>query len=256
MERKHLINIHTSDNDSAVISKISGTSLHLGEIAVQHTSENPGLWIKVGNSESSNNYEKIIGKSEVANLISSATSSSGNIGDISQYWKNIEDSAITINNVVDMLNYNMQCVINNFYKKPVTIWETDGTWGFLGVNDGTMDLNSWQLGNLDFSPYKFVIAYIKQADRDFSTVQANYVTPAMMICIPLDEASKSSEYNAYIAGGNTTNPNDRNVQFCVIVAIDETKTKFKVVSEHSIYGTALGGRNDNGRYCYKLEGYY
>ena len=178
------------------------------------------------------------------------------IGDISKYWQNIEDSAITFDNIIDMLNFNMKCVIDFFQRKPVVLWQTDGTSGLLGVNDGTMKLDTWQLENLDFSPYRFVIAYIKQADRDFSTTQANYVTPSMMICIPLDDASKSSEYDAYIAGGNTTNPNDRNVHFCVIVAIDGTKTKFKVVSEHSIYGTALGGRNDNGRFCYKLEGYY
>ena len=65
-----------------------------------------------------------------------------------------------------------------------------------------------------------------------------------MVFIPLEEASKSKGYDAY-----------RNVLFCVLAAIDGTKTKFKVVSEHSIYGTALGGRNDNGRYCYKIEGY-
>ena len=77
-----------------------------------------------------------------------------------------------------------------------------------------------------------------------------------MVFIPLDDASKSIYYNAYIGGTNTTNPNDRNVNFCVLAAIDGTKTKFKVVSEHSIYGTALGGRNDNGRYCYKIEGHF
>lgn len=119
-----------------------------------------------------------------------------------------------------------------------------------------MSLTTWQLENLDFSPYKYVIAYFKQADRDFSTTQSNYVTPSLMVFIPLDEASKSTQYNAYIGGANTTNPNDRNVHFCVLAAIDGTKTKFKVVSEHSVYGTVLGGRNDNGRYCYKIVGHY
>lgn len=183
-----------------------------------------------------------------------------NVGDISDYWKNIEDSAITFDNVISMLNYNMQMikayVDTNFSKKPVTIWETDGTTGLLGVNDGTVNLNSWQLENLDFSPYKFVLAYFKQADRGFSTTEANYVTPSVVVTIPLDAASLSTGYTAYIGGTNATNPNDRNVHFCVIAAIDGTKSKFKVVSEHSIYGTALGGRNDNGRYCYKLVGYY
>lgn len=154
------------------------------------------------------------------------------------------------------MNYTAAWVIENFQKKPVVLYETDGKTGLLGINDNTMSLTTWQLENLDFSPYKYVIAYFKQADRDFSTLQSNYVTPSTMVFIPLDDASKSSGYNAYIGGTNTTNPNDRNVHFCVLAAIDETKTKFKVVSEHSIYGTTLGGRNDNGRYCYKIEGHY
>lgn len=204
------------------------------------------------------NYETLFIKNDNDEIV--PLSFHSNIGNIEDYWKNIEDSAVTISDVISMLNYNMATlktyVDANFARKPVTIWETDGTTGLLGVNDNTMNLTTWQLENLDFSPYKFVLAYFKQADRDFSSLQTNYVTPSVAVCIPLDEASVSTGYTAYIGGTNTTNPNDRNVQFCVIAAIDETKTKFKVVSEHSIYGTALGGRNDNGRFCYKIVGYY
>lgn len=88
----------------------------------------------------------------------------------------------------------------------------------------------------------------------------------MVITLPLDEASKAKADNSgispsqpcdlYIGGGNSTNPSDRNVSFNILVAVDSTKTKFQVLSEHSIYGTALGGRNDNGRYCYRIEGWF
>ena len=63
--KKHLINIHTSTGTSAP----SGASLYLGEIAVQHTPDNPAMWIKMGTSESSDVYEKFIGETEILNIV-------------------------------------------------------------------------------------------------------------------------------------------------------------------------------------------
>ena len=63
--KKHLINVHTSTGTTAP----TGASLYLGEIAVQHTPNDPGLWIKVGSDESSTDYEKFIGETEIMELI-------------------------------------------------------------------------------------------------------------------------------------------------------------------------------------------
>jgi len=63
--KKHLINVHTSTGTTAP----TNASLYLGEIAVQHTPNDPALWIKMGSSESSTEYEKFIGKTEILNLI-------------------------------------------------------------------------------------------------------------------------------------------------------------------------------------------
>lgn len=221
----------------------SPSVLEYGELAINYRSGSESLFTK-------NDDDEVVNLLELGDKV----------GNVEEYWKNVEDSGITYDKVIGMLNYNVdyikQWVGENFERKPYVVWESDGKSGLLGVNDNTMSLTSWQLEGLDFSPFKYVIAYIKQADRDFSSLQTNYVTPSMMVCIPLDSASLSTGYTAYIGGANSTNPNDRNVNFCVLCAIDETKSKFKVVSEHSIYGTALGGRNDNGRYCYKIEGHY
>ena len=201
------------------------------------------------------NYETLFIKNDNDEIV--PLSFHSNVGNIEDYWKNIEDSAVTISDVISMLNYNMATLKNyvdaNFARKPVTIWETDGTNGLLGVNDNTMSLTTWQLENLDFSPYKYVIAYFKQANL---AANSQYVTPSVMCHIPLDDASKSTQYNAYIGGAGGTNMNDRDVHFQVLCAIDSTKTKFKVLSEHSIAGTILGERNSDGRYCYKIVGYY
>ena len=63
--KKHLINVHTSTGTTAPTS----ASLYLGEIAVQHTPNDPALWIKVGSAETSTEYEKFIGKTEIINLL-------------------------------------------------------------------------------------------------------------------------------------------------------------------------------------------
>ena len=62
--KKHLINVHSGTGTTAP----SNADLFLGEIAVQHTLTNPALWIKVGTSEDSNQYEKFIGETEILDL--------------------------------------------------------------------------------------------------------------------------------------------------------------------------------------------
>jgi len=64
---KHIINVHTSTGTTEPIS----ANMYLGEIAVQHTPNDPALWIKVGSDESSTTYEKFIGETEILNIINS-----------------------------------------------------------------------------------------------------------------------------------------------------------------------------------------
>lgn len=68
-KRQHVINVHTS---SGIEAPSSGVNLQLGEIAVQHTSGSPALWIKMGESASSQDYEKFIGQTEILSLIESS----------------------------------------------------------------------------------------------------------------------------------------------------------------------------------------
>ena len=63
--KQHLINVHTSTSTTAP----TGASLYLGEIAVQHTENNPALWIKMGSAQTSTDYEKFIGETEIMTLI-------------------------------------------------------------------------------------------------------------------------------------------------------------------------------------------
>ena len=149
----------------------------------------------------------------------------------------------------------LQATPIEYVKKPVTVYETDGTTGLLGINSD-MDTTTWQLQNLDLSGFTYVTAYIKQADVPLTGTDHLYATPALMVNIPLDDASKSSRYDAYVGAAAGTNMQDRDVHFTVLCAVDSTKTKFKVLTENSIAGTLLGDRNTNGRYCYKIVGHY
>lgn len=154
----------------------------------------------------------------------------------------------------------------NYVRRPHVIYETNGTTGLLGVNSSTIGDN-WQLTGYDFSPYKYLRCYFKESDFDKTS---NYLTPSVIIELPLDAASLSKSNNStaisghssypandvYLAGANVTNPNDQNVELTIIVAVDSTKTKFQVICQNSLYGTTKGDRNTDGRYLYKIEGCY
>ena len=230
-------------------------------------------------------YDEVTRATNVDNTLSgNVTTISGNVttlsGNVITLSGNLDTLAIAATEDIDELQYQVDIktalldekvdseitrartseqtlsagTLNTFTRKPVTIWETDGTTGLLGVNNSTLDLsNSWQLEDLDFTPYKFVLAYFKQADTGATATAA---TPSVVCTIPLDSASLSTGYTAYVGGAGGTNPNNRDIHFQVLCAIDSTKTKFQVVSEHSIAGTILTQENDNGRHCYKIVGYY
>ena len=175
-----------------------------------------------------------------------------------------KSSAITVyvgsgGTPIDALGQNGDIYIHaipmEFVRKPDVLYETDGTTGLLGIN-ADMDTTTWQLTDLDFTPYKYVTAYIKQANLPLTGTDHLYATPSVVVTIPLDAASRSTRYDAYVGAGAGTNMQDRDVHFAVLCAIDSTKTKFKVLAETSIAGTISGDRNTNGRYCYKIVGYY
>ena len=175
-----------------------------------------------------------------------------------------KSSAITVyvgsgGTPIDALGQNgdiyIQAIPMEFVRKPDVLYETDGTTGLLGIN-ADMDTTTWQLTDLDFTPYKYVTAYIKQANLPLTGTDHLYATPSVVVTIPLDAASRSTQYDAYVGAGGGTNMQDRDVHFAVLCAIDSTKTKFKVLAETSIAGTISGDRNTNGRYCYKIVGYY
>ena len=103
-------------------------------------------------------------------------------------------------------------------RKPDVLYETDGTTGLLGHNANTLD-GHWQLENLDLSAYA--------------------IGPT-----------------GYIGSDLVPMPFNRNRQYFISCAVDSTKTKFQVVHQNTIWDVTTSDANNNGRYCYKIEGWY
>ena len=132
---------------------------------------------------------------------------------------------------------------------PVVIYETDGTTGLLGHNT-TAFTTSWQLENLDLTPYKEIRCYFKSSTLTSDTG----FTPSVVVTVPLDTASVSSTYG-YIGGTMAPLSWNENREYLVTCAVDSTKTKFQVVNQSTLWDITASDANNNGRYLYKIEAY-
>lgn len=177
------------------------------------------------------------------------------IGNVDEYWRNMSH-VTSLTDVVSEINDTAYWVANTFVRKGEVVYQTDGTTGLLGLNVDNKLSNNWQLTGLTLSGYTYLKCYVKMSNH---VSGGTYLTPGVVIILPLDDEWLSQGVNGermYIAGSTTTNPNDPDVHFAVLVAVDSTKTKFQVVSENSIAGTILGQRNGDGRYLYKITGHF
>ena len=113
--KQHLINVHTSTGTTAP----TGASLYLGEIAVQHTENEPALWIKIGSAQTSTEYEKFIGETEINELISSGGPFISGEGENSAVLKGSNGTAFGDNSVVEGIS------VTNAVERGLTSASTD-----------------------------------------------------------------------------------------------------------------------------------
>lgn len=134
-------------------------------------------------------------------------------------------------------------------RAPDVLYETDGTTGLLGHNQSDY-AGRWQLENLNLSPYKMIKCYFKATT---STDSSKY-TPAIIVDVPLDAAAMGT--STYFGSQMVPLPFNRNRQYLVSCAVDGTKTKFQVVHQNTIWDVTTSDANNEGRYLYKIEGWY
>lgn len=166
------------------------------------------------------------------------------------------------NKVASVVNYSTsttkypttKAVFDEFQRKPAVIWETDGT-GLVGLNTDMSDNPSWQLTNLDFSPFKRVKIYTRAAQKSGTTASAS-TTPAVVLEMSLDPRAAGPYGGHYLGSCMGQKPNDANRLFTVTCAISADKTSFAVIRMTTLYGTAATSNSDVPAYVFKIEGYY
>lgn len=145
-----------------------------------------------------------------------------------------------------------KAIFDEFQRKPVVVWETDTN--FLAAIQADISENpAWQLTGLDLTPYKRVKIYSK-AGKGRTTASA---TPAMVLEMSLDTIAGSTDYGGnFIGSVLVQKPNDNNRLATLTCAISADKTKFVVLRQTSLYGTAATTNADVGADVYKIEGYF
>lgn len=151
-----------------------------------------------------------------------------------------------------------KAVFDQFQRKPVTVWEVDGTVVTTGLvaleTDMTANPN-WQLTGLDMTPFKRIKVYTKAAQKSGSTASAS-TTPSDVLEISLDPRAAGPYGGHYIASNVIQKPNDRNRFSTLCCAVSADKTSFAVLRMTNLYGTAATDNSDVGAYVFKIEGYY
>lgn len=149
-------------------------------------------------------------------------------------------------------------VFDQFQRKPVTVWEvSDVSQGLLALNAGISSSVAWQLTNLDLSPYKRIKIYAKAGRKTGSLSADSSIVPAVIVEMLLDDRAKETvSQNVFLGSALVQNPNDANRLGTLTCAVSADKTKFAVLRQTSIYGTAATSNTDTYEYVFLIEGYY
>ena len=145
-----------------------------------------------------------------------------------------------------------KAVFDEFQRKPVVVWETDTN--FLNAIQADITENpAWQLTDLDMTPFKRIKIYSK-AGKGRTTAGA---TGGMILEMSLDSRAGFADYGGNFVGSVLVQkPNDANRYASLTCAVSADKTKFVVLRQTSLYGTAATTNNDIGADVFKIEGYY
>lgn len=222
--KTHIQLLRSNEIVSNEPKKPNVSSINYGEIAVNYHNNNETLFMK-------NDNNNIVGFSSDDN-----------------YTEKKLGSAFTDTNKT------VTELFGEYIKKPVTIWEApEGTNGFYAINN--TGFTTWQIEDVDLSAYKYVRFYIKASDLAFDSTTSEY-TQAVYVDVLLDDVSINQNSPAYIGVNSTILPNNRNRSYTVIAAVDLTKTKLQLIYQTTLWDVSVSAANNNGRYCYKIEGYF
>ena len=148
-------------------------------------------------------------------------------------------------------------ILNHYQRKPVVVWQETSPANYLkGLQADLSASPSWQLTNLDLTPYKRIKIYSCAGQKSGATASAS-TTPAIVLEMSLDSRSAIAEYGGNYCGSvEVQKPNDANRFATLTCAVSADKTSFAVLRQSSIYGTAATSNNDVNANVFMIEGYY
>lgn len=136
------------------------------------------------------------------------------------------------------------------------IWEVDGTTVTTGLNAIQADLSAnpaWQLTGLDMTPYQRIKVYAKAGKGSTNAG----TTGGIVLEISLDSRAASTAWGGNYCGSIIVQkPNDANRYASLTCAVSADKTKFVVLRQTSLYGTAATTNADIGAYVFMIKGFY
>lgn len=152
---------------------------------------------------------------------------------------------------------NTKAVFDEFQRKPVVIWESNDPSQYLKAVQSNLSASpSWQLTNLDMTPYKRIKIYSCAGQKSGATASAS-TTPAIVLEMSLDSRNTISAYGGnYVGSILVQKPNDANRYASLTCAVSSDKTSFVVLRQSSLYGTAVTGNDDVNANVFMIEGYY
>ena len=162
-----------------------------------------------------------------------------------------------VNNLSDDYYPTTNAVHNEFQRKPVVVWQETTPANYLKGLQVDLSANpNWQLTNLDMTPYKRIKIYSCAGQKSGATASAS-TTPAIVLEMSLDTRSAIAAYGGNYCGSvEVQKPNDANRFATLTCAVSADKTKFAVLRQSSIYGTAATSNNDVNANVFMIEGYY
>lgn len=150
-----------------------------------------------------------------------------------------------------------KAVYDEFQRKPVIVWESSTPSEYLKAVQSNLSASpSWQLTNLDLTPYKRIKIYSCAGQGTGSTASAS-TTPSIVLEMTLDERARIGAYgNNYVASTVVQKPNDANRLATLTCVVSSDKTSFVVLRQTNLYGTAATSNNDVNANVFMIEGYY
>lgn len=145
-----------------------------------------------------------------------------------------------------------KAVFDEFQRKPVVVWQDNTGLKALQSDISANNVN-WQLTGLDLTPYARIKVYARGGKGSTNAG----TTGQIMVEMRLDSGLGISAVGGHFVGSALVQkPNDSNRYASLTVAVSADKTKFAVLRQTSLYGTAATPNNDIGADVVLIEGYY